>query len=63
VPVNLPNREERSLTEAEEERARTKENIAQSNTHPTQSGKGVSQDCAVCDNDCSDDPERLQNRC
>jgi len=31
------------LTEAEEERARTKENIAQSNTHPTQSGEGVSQ--------------------
>ncbi len=29
--------------EAEEERARAKENIVQSNTHPTQSGKGVSQ--------------------
>src|SRR6266550_3292504 len=43
VPVNLPNKEEQSSAEAEEERARTKENIAQSNTHPTQSGKGVSQ--------------------
>src|SRR5437588_3708120 len=43
VPVNLPNKEEQSSTEAEEERARTKENIAQLNTHPTQSGKGVSQ--------------------
>src|SRR5438132_595038 len=43
VPVNLPNKEEQSSAEAEEERARAKENIAQSNTHPTQSGKGVSQ--------------------
>src|SRR5436309_7357720 len=43
VPVNLPNKEERSSMEAEEERARAKENIVQSNTHPTQSGKGVSQ--------------------
>jgi len=43
VPVNLPNNEERSSAEAEEERARAKENIVQSNTHPTQSGTGVSQ--------------------
>src|SRR6266568_3483139 len=43
IPVNLPNKEERSSMEAEEERARAKENIVQSNTHPTQSGKGVSQ--------------------
>src|SRR5437868_6073235 len=43
VPVNLPNKEEQSSAEAEEERARTKENIAQSNTHPTQSGNRVSQ--------------------
>src|SRR5712671_2382656 len=43
VPVNLPNKEEQSSTEAEEERARAKENIAQLNTHPTQSGKGVPQ--------------------
>lgn len=43
VPVNLPNKEERSTAEVEEGRARTKENIAQFNTHPTQSGKPVSQ--------------------
>jgi group II intron reverse transcriptase/maturase len=41
--MNLPNEKERSSTEAEEERARTKENIAQSNTPPTRSGKRVSQ--------------------
>ena len=41
--MNLPNNEERSSAEVEEGRARAKENIAQSNTHPTQSGKGVSQ--------------------
>ena len=43
VPVNLSNNEEHSSAEMEEERARAKENIAQFNTHPTQSGKGVSQ--------------------
>jgi len=49
VPVNLPNKEERSSAEAEEGRARAKENIAQSNTSPTQRGDRVSRDCAVCD--------------
>src|SRR5215472_8277565 len=43
VPVNLPNKEERSSAEAEEGRARAKENIAQSNTSPTQRGERVSQ--------------------
>ena len=43
VPMNRPNKEEPSSTEAGEGRARTKENIAQSNTSPTQSGERVSQ--------------------
>ena len=43
VPVKLPNKEEQSSAEAEEGRARAKENIAHSNTSPTQSGKRVSQ--------------------
>src|SRR5262250_676728 len=43
VPVNLLNKEERSSAEAEEGRARAKENIAQSNTSPTQRGERVSQ--------------------
>ena len=43
VPMNLPNNEEQSSAEVEEGRARAKENIAQSNTYPTQSGKRVSQ--------------------
>jgi RNA-directed DNA polymerase len=43
VPMNRPNKEEQSSAEAEEERARAKENIAQFNTHPTQSGTRVSQ--------------------
>ncbi len=43
VPVNLPNKKKQFSAEAGEERARAKENIAQSSTHPTQSGKGVSQ--------------------
>ena len=43
VPVNLSNNEEQSSAEAGEERARAKENIAQFNTHPTQSGSWVSQ--------------------
>jgi retron-type reverse transcriptase len=37
------NKEEQSSTEAGEGRAQTKENIAQSNTSPTQSGERVSQ--------------------
>src|SRR5450631_1594702 len=43
VPMNRQNKEERSSTEAGEGRAQTKENIARSNTSPTQSGKPVSQ--------------------
>jgi RNA-directed DNA polymerase len=43
VPVNLSNNEERSSAEMGEGRARTKENIAQFNTSPTQSGERVSQ--------------------
>src|SRR5438445_5512513 len=42
-PVNLSNNEEPSSAEVGEGRARTKENIAQSNTSPTQSGERVSQ--------------------
>jgi hypothetical protein len=43
VPVNHPNKEGRSSTEAGEGRAQTRENIAQSHMHPTQSGKRMSQ--------------------
>jgi RNA-directed DNA polymerase len=43
VPMNQPNKEEQSSAEGGEGRARTKENIAQSNTSPTQSGERVSQ--------------------
>ena len=43
VSVNLSNKEERSSAEAGERRVRAKENITQSNTHPTQSGARVSQ--------------------
>src|SRR5258706_7211400 len=43
VPVNLSNNEEHSSAEAGEGRARAKENIAPSNTSPTQSGERVSQ--------------------
>jgi len=43
VPMNRPNKGEQSSTEAGEARARTKENIAKSNTSPTQSGERVSQ--------------------
>jgi retron-type reverse transcriptase len=41
--MNQPNKEERSSAEAGEKRARTKENIIQPNTSPTQSGERVSQ--------------------
>jgi RNA-directed DNA polymerase len=41
--VNQPNKEERSSAEDGEGRAQTKENIARSNTSPTQSGERVSQ--------------------
>src|SRR5215469_17640357 len=43
VPVNLSNKEEQSSAEIGEGRVRTKENIAQCNTRPTQSGERVSQ--------------------
>ena len=43
VPVNQPNNEGQPFAEAGEERAQMKENIAQSNMLPTQSGKRMSQ--------------------
>jgi RNA-directed DNA polymerase len=43
VPMNLPNKGGHTSAEAGEGRARAKENIAQSNTSPTQSGERVSQ--------------------
>jgi len=43
VPMNQSNKEAAALAEAGEGRARTKENIARSNTSPTQSGERVSQ--------------------
>src|SRR5215471_9268083 len=45
-PMNRPNNEEFSSAEAGEGRAWVKENIVQSNTSPTQSGKRVSQGLA-----------------
>jgi len=42
VPVNQPNKEGSSSAEAGEGRVRTKENIVQPNTSPTQSGERVS---------------------
>src|SRR5262252_4623561 len=43
LSMNQPNKEERSSAEAGEKRVRTKENIIQPNTSPTQSGERVSQ--------------------
>ena len=43
VPVKLPNKEGRPSAEAVEGRQRPEENVAQSNTSPTQSGVAVSQ--------------------
>src|SRR6201984_2806747 len=43
VPVNQPNKEARASAEAGEGRAQVKENIAQFNMQPTQSGKRMSQ--------------------
>src|SRR3982750_1617659 len=43
VPVNLSNKEEQSSAEMGEGRTRTKENIVESNTSPTQGGERVSQ--------------------
>jgi RNA-directed DNA polymerase len=42
LPMNQPNNGESSLAEVGEGRARTKENIARSNTSPTQRGERVS---------------------
>ena len=43
VPMKLPNKEAKASAEAAEGRAQTKENDAQLNTGPTQSGAPVSQ--------------------
>src|ERR1039457_6922575 len=43
VPVNQPNKGANALAEVGEGRAQMKENTAQSNMHPTQSGKATSQ--------------------
>jgi hypothetical protein len=43
LPVNQSNKEDPSSAEIGEGRTQAKENIAISNAHPTQSGKGVSQ--------------------
>src|SRR5260370_14157770 len=43
IPVNQPNQEGQPSAEAGEGRAQTRENIAQSHMHPTQSGKRMSQ--------------------
>src|SRR6267143_407613 len=43
VSMNQTNKEERSLAEPGERRARAKENIVQPNTHPTQCGDRVFQ--------------------
>jgi hypothetical protein len=42
LPVNLSNKEEQSSAEMGEGRARTVENVAESDTSPTQSGERVS---------------------
>src|SRR5215471_9685407 len=46
LPMNHSNKDTRSSAESGEERPLIKENAGQSNTHPTQSGKGVSQGLA-----------------
>ena len=43
VPINQPNKEGQPSAEVGEGRARTVENVAESNTSPTQSGERVSQ--------------------
>jgi group II intron reverse transcriptase/maturase len=43
VPVNQPNKTESPVAEAEEGRTKTKKNIVETRTPPTQSGEGVSQ--------------------
>ena len=51
LSMNQTNNEERSSAEPGERRARAKENIVPSNTHPTQCGKRkeCSKDGAVCE--------------
>ena len=46
VPMNHSNKDGNSLAENGEGRTPIKENVRQSNTYPTQSGKGVSQGLA-----------------
>ncbi len=43
VPMKTPNKEASASAEAAEERAWTKENVAEPHTSPTQSGERVSQ--------------------
>ena len=49
VPVNQPNKEARASAEVGEGRAQVKENIAQFNMQPTQSGKRIPMDWTVCE--------------
>ena len=46
VPMNHSNKDGKSSAESEEGRPLIKENTRQPNTHPTQSGEGVSQGLA-----------------
>lgn len=48
LPMKLPNKEAKASAEAAEGRVRTKENAAEPNTHPTQSGARVSQGSTAC---------------
>ena len=48
LPVNQPNKGGQPFAEAGEGRAQTRENIAQSHMHPTQSGKRMSRGWTVC---------------
>src|SRR5215471_12845028 len=48
VPMNQPNNEGLPSAEVGEGRAQAEENIVQSHMPPTQSGKRMSRDCAVC---------------
>jgi hypothetical protein len=52
VPMNHSNKDGTSLAESEEGRPLIKENARQPNTHPTQSGKGVSQGWASVRTSC-----------
>jgi hypothetical protein len=48
VPMNQPNKEGQPSAEVGEGRTRTKENIVQPYTSPTQSGDECLRGCAVC---------------